>query len=73
MEHCLQEYKERAETEAYRTYSSELLRVVANGVIAIGKGDPIDMSWNDVLNYKPETRDPEAIKDQVISALKKCE
>lgn len=71
-EHCLQEYSDRAEEDAFRTYSSELLRVVANGMISLGGGEQITKSWHDLKNYKPETRSPEEIKDQILSGLKKC-
>ena len=62
---------ENLERHAYRIYTTETLRGITNMLGSyFGAGMPVTMSFEEVLNYKPETRTAEEIKEHMKNKIK---
>lgn len=65
-------YNDRDREEAFKYYVSELIRGLGNAYSgSLGGQEIFPMSWNDVENYKPETRSADEIKSGMLDKLKK--
>lgn len=62
--------QESLERYAYRIYVTETLRGINNNLAGYVGGATVTMSYDEVLNYKPETRTAEEIKKHMKEKLK---
>lgn len=62
--------QENLERHAYRVYVTETLRGINNNLAGYVGGATVTMSYDEVLNYKPETRTADEIKAHMKAKLK---
>lgn len=65
--------KENQKSEAFNRYNSEVLRTLNNNVAGALGGTSISKSFQEVIDYKPETRTATEIKSEIknkIAALR---
>lgn len=62
--------EEETERYAYRMYVTETLRGLTNTVGGYLGGATVTMSFEEVLNYKPETRSADEIKEHMKNKLR---
>lgn len=69
IDHALQEYKNQSEREAYSFFVSELLRSINNSIVNAIGGTKYEKSFEQLKNYKPETRTGEEVQDHVLGKV----
>ena len=62
--------QENLERHAYRVYVTETLRGLTNTVGGYLGGATVTMSYDEMLNYKPETRTAEEIKEHMKAKIR---
>jgi len=69
LEHCIDYFNKQDKIDAFNDYNSEMLRSMANSLSTVLGGSEFPKSWQELLDYKPETRSAEDIKTDILGKL----
>lgn len=71
LDHVIEDYRNRSENEARFNFLSEILRSLNNSVVKAFGGTEYGKSFEQIKNYKPETRTGEEVKKHVLDKVQK--
>lgn len=70
VDRCILAARDWKMREAYGLYVSELARSANNSIAKAWGGTEFGKSWQELLEYRPETRSAGEIKSQMLGKLK---